>query len=264
MGEVYPEVPRPTSNETAQRDPWAGFVPVRSGGSARLVWPAGPLAGILVGVKRPLDRGVLLVFEGIDGVGKSTQIGAVAGALRADGVDVVTSKEPTDGPHGKRLRASATTGRLDPAAELELFVADRREHVAQLILPALARGAVVILDRYYFSTAAYQGARGLSWESILARNEEFAPEPDLLVWLDLPPESSMERIRARGDAANEFERANLLEASRRIFASISKPYLRRIDATLPVGVIRDAVVADVRREMASRAAQMAGTKQSGG
>ncbi len=195
---------------------------------------------------------MLVVFEGIDGVGKSTQIGAVAGALRGLGIEVVASKEPTDGPFGKRLRASATTGRLDPAAELELFVADRREHVANLILPSLARGAVVILDRYYFSNAAYQGARGLSWESILAANEEFAPEPDLLVWLDLPPERSLERIRTRGDVANEFERAHLLEASRAIFGSIRKPYLRRMDATQSVGSIRDVVVDEVMRLRAAR------------
>jgi len=211
-------------------------------------------------VKRPPDPGVLLVFEGIDGVGKSTQIRAVSEALRVLGIEVVASKEPTDGPFGRRLRASATTGRLDPAEELELFMADRREHVARLILPSLARGAVVILDRYYFSTAAYQGARGLSWEAILAANEEFAPEPDLLVWLDLPPDASMERIRARGDGANEFERANLLEASRRIFASISKPYLRRMDATQSVEAIRDTVVGEVRQLLGARGLHADGRK----
>lgn len=203
-------------------------------------------------MKRSPDKGLLLVFEGIDGVGKSTQARAVAEALRARGHEVVASREPTDGPHGRRLRESATTGRLDPAAELELFIADRREHVAQLILPSLARGAVVVLDRYYFSTAAYQGARGLSWEAILEANEAFAPEPDLLVWMDFPPERSLERVKSRGDAANEFERAGLLEVSRRIFGSIQRPYLRRIDAGQPVEVIRDLVVGEVESMLASR------------
>jgi dTMP kinase len=205
-------------------------------------------------VKRPPDRGFLLVFEGIDGVGKSTQIQAVAARLRELGHGVVTSKEPTDGPHGRRLRASATTGRLEPQAELELFILDRREHVADLILPALRRGEIVILDRYYFSTAAYQGVRGLDWEEILRRNEEFAPEPDLLVWLDLPPGQSLERIGRRGDVANEFERAQLLEASREIFSRIHRPYLRRLDATRPVEEIREEVVTTVLETVRQRRA----------
>ena len=76
-------------------------------------------------MKRPSDQGLLVVFEGIDGVGKSTQIVAVAERLRGLGLEVVTSKEPTDGPQGRRLRASATEGRLRPEAELEGFDADR-------------------------------------------------------------------------------------------------------------------------------------------
>ena len=185
-------------------------------------------------------------------MGKSTQIRAVSERLREMGYEVVTGREPTDGPHGRRLRASATEGRLEPEAELELFIADRREHVAGMIVPSLARGAVVILDRYYFSTAAYQGARGLDWRTILARNEEFAPEPDLLVWLDLPPEKSLERIRQRGDPANQFERMHQLELSRQIFSAIARPYLMRLDATASVGSIRDAVVAEVGRLASAR------------
>ena len=95
---------------------------------------------------------MFIVFEGIDGTGKSTQVQFLADMLRAKGNEVITSKEPTDGPHGTRLRNSADTGRLSPQEELDLFHLDRREHIETLIKPTLARGAVVILDRYYFST----------------------------------------------------------------------------------------------------------------
>ena len=133
--------------------------------------------------------GFLLVLEGIDGAGKSTLQRQLAAWCRERGRTVVTSREPTDGPHGTALRQSAKTGRLSPEAELDLFLKDRAEHAAILIRPALARGEIVVLDRYYFSTAAYQGARGLDVPAIIAANEEFAPIPDLVLLLDIDRKS---------------------------------------------------------------------------
>ena len=109
---------------------------------------------------------MLIVFEGIDGTGKSTQVRLLAQALEERGLTVVTSREPTDGPFGQKLRLSMITGRLSPEEELALFHEDRRDHVEHLILPALEAGKVVILDRYFFSTMAYQGARGFDDGSI--------------------------------------------------------------------------------------------------
>ncbi len=106
------------------------------------------------------DAGILIVFDGIDGGGKTTQAKLLADILTAAGETVVLSKEPTDGPWGKQLRASATTGRMSLADELHAFTEDRKQHVTNLIAPALARGEIVILDRYFYSTIAYQGARG--------------------------------------------------------------------------------------------------------
>lgn len=173
--------------------------------------------------------GLLIVFEGIDGAGKTTQAAALAEKLVSVGLDVVCSKEPTSGPWGQKLRGSASSGRLSPEEELAAFVEDRREHVQGLIRPALDAGKVVILDRYYFSTAAYQGARGMDWRSILETNESFAPQPDVLVILGVEPKVGMARIAARGDSANLFERETDLAASAAIFAEIEKPYLLRID-----------------------------------
>ena len=174
--------------------------------------------------------GFLLVIEGIDGAGKTTQADRIQAALSARGFTVVRTKEPTTGRWGKILRDSATTGRLSLEEEVEMFVKDRREHVETLILPELRAGRVVIVDRYYFSTAAYQGARGMDPKALIARNEEFAPEPDLLVLLDVEPKQGLERIRTRGDTANHFEVPATLLRAREIFNSIHQPYLLKLDA----------------------------------
>lgn len=208
-------------------------------------------------MKRPPDSGRFVVLEGIDGAGKSTQIRWLQEQLAAAGVPHVVSREPTDGPHGRRLRESATRGRLAPEAELAAFLADRREHVADLILPSLAAGKVVVLDRYYFSTAAYQGARGFDWREILRQNEEFAPEPDLLFWFDLPPEISQERIGGRGEAANDFERLDSLRAVAAIYAEIARdrPYVHRLDARKPAAELSEEIGRHfpcLRREVGGR------------
>ena len=178
-----------------------------------------------------VSGGVLVVVEGVDGAGKSSVLKRLAAFCLERNLACVVSREPTDGPWGKRIRASAETGRLPLEEELELFVRDRKEHVEGLILPALTRGAVVLLDRYYFSTAAYQGARGANPEEVLLANERFAPEPDLVLLLDCPPEITMERIRKRGSVPDEFERLEALEAVRRIFLSIKRPFIRVVDAS---------------------------------
>jgi dTMP kinase len=196
--------------------------------------------------------GFLLVIEGIDGAGKSTQADMVAAALRQRGLQLVRSKEPTDGKWGRMLRASATTGRLPIEEELRAFLEDRKEHVATLIEPSLAQGKIVILDRYYFSTAAYQGARGIDFRTIIEENERFAPEPDLLVLLDIEPQSGRGRIHGRGDQANEFEKAESLKRARDIFLQIKKPYLLVLDARKPKEELCETIVAKTTRAMAFR------------
>lgn len=178
-----------------------------------------------------MSQGLFIVIEGIDGTGKSTQSKRLAEWFRSRGREVVLSREPTDGPWGKKLRESATTGRLSAEEELECFLNDRREHVELSIKPALAEGKVVILDRYYFSMMAYQGARGFDPAEIRRRNEVFAPQPDLLLILDLSVESAHGRIGARGDTANEFEQRDTLSRCREIFLSLrEEPFACVIDA----------------------------------
>ena len=182
-------------------------------------------------------RGFLLVLEGIDGTGKSTLARSLAAWLRESGREVITSREPTDGPHGTALRQTAKTGRLSLEDELALFLKDRAEHVTTLIAPALARGAVVILDRYYFSTAAYQGARGLDPQAIIAENETFAPIPDLVLLLDLDPATGSARITRRGDLLDDFEALDYQREVRRIFLALDRPFIRRVDASQETGYV---------------------------
>ena len=191
----------------------------------------------------------LIVIEGPDGAGKSTLQRGLAVKLAAEGIDVVQSREPTNGPHGTALRQAALSKRLAPEQELELLLQDRRTHVADVIAPALARGAWVILDRYYFSTIAYQGAAGLDLAMLQAVNEAFAPPPDVLLLLDLPVQESLKRIHARGLASDEFERPSTLKRVREIFLSFATlPYATLLDACLPPALLLDAAYSVLARE----------------
>jgi dTMP kinase len=187
---------------------------------------------------------MFIVIEGIDGTGKSTQARLLGEWFRNAGREVVLSREPTDGPWGRKLRESAATGRLSPADELDYFLNDRRQHVDELIRPSLAAGKVVILDRYYFSTMAYQGARGFDPADIRRRNEAFAPVPDHLFILDLGVDAALARIGSRGDTANEFEQRESLEACRRVFLSLAgEPFVHVIPSDGPVDAVHASITA---------------------
>ena len=200
-----------------------------------------------------MRQGLLIVIEGIDGTGKSTHARRLGEWFESHGREVVLSREPTDGPWGKKLRASASTGRLTAAEELEYFLNDRRQHVEETIAPALAAGKVVILDRYYFSTMAYQGARGFDPAEIRRRNEEFAPVPDLLLILDLDLDTALQRIGHRGDTANEFEKKESLERCREIFLSLKdEPFVRVIDSNAAI----DEVSSRIRQAVEKACAEL--------
>src|SRR5687768_52761 len=165
--------------------------------------------------RRPLPCGILVALEGIDGTGKSTQVGRLTAAFRAEGYDVLSLSEPTQSPWGRRLREVMTVGRrlLAPSQELDLFLQDRRYDVAAHIKPALAAHKLVLMDRYYFSTMAYQGALGIDPEHIRRLNEVFAPVPDLVFILLIPPTEALARIRqSRGQADDVFEREEYLKS----------------------------------------------------
>lgn len=146
-------------------------------------------------------RGWLVTVEGVEGAGKSTQVGLLAAWLRARGLAVVTTAEPDGTPLGLRLRRLlGETAGIEPLAECLLFGTARAEHVRRVLQPALARGAVVLCDRFSDSTVAYQGyGRGLGLETVTEVNRVATGGlvPDLTVVLDLDVATGLRRVRGR-------------------------------------------------------------------
>lgn len=178
-----------------------------------------------------VTQGVLIVLEGIDGSGKTTLARRLAETLGALGATVVQTREPTDGPFGRRIREIAATGRqgVSPEDELGLFMEDRTQHVAEVVRPALARGEVVVQDRSYFSTVAYQGERGLDRTRLMQMGEAVAPRPDVLLVVDVPAEVAAERIQTSRGFTDDFEAVASLRRIREVFLGFEGAAI--IDAT---------------------------------
>ncbi|MFZ5774689.1 MAG: dTMP kinase [Thermodesulfobacteriota bacterium] len=198
-------------------------------------------------------RGMLIAFEGIDGTGKSTQVRLAAEALSRRGLAVTTTREPTDGQYGQRIRQLyKNRNSVTPEEELALFVADRREHVQTLIAPALAAGRLVLTDRYYLSTAAYQGAAGQDPARIIVENEAFAPRPDLVILLTIPVALGVHRVRhLRGEVLNDFEQEEALARVAAIFASLTGANIERIDGAGSTEAVHALVMARIDQLLAA-------------
>jgi dTMP kinase len=187
-----------------------------------------------------IRRPSLIAFEGIDGVGKSTQALMLKSALEAREIPVILTAEPSDGPIGSKIRNLRT--RPSPFEEEKLFREDRKDHVLKVVLPALNRGVNVIIDRYVYSSAAYQGAGGLNPEHIIAANFEFAPRPDLVLLLELDVSEAVERINARRRSADIFENKTYLEQVAKIYRAIRDPAIRRISGSGPAENVHAAIL----------------------
>ena len=154
-----------------------------------------------------MRNGLFLSFEGIDGAGKTTHIDALAAALQEQGRTVVRTREPGGTPLAEQLRALALHEKMDALTEALLMFAARRDHLLQVIEPALARGAAVLCDRFTDATFAYQGAgRGFDhqvlgtlerWvQSVAALPAGALRQPDVTIWFDLPPAVAAQRLAA--------------------------------------------------------------------
>jgi dTMP kinase len=196
-------------------------------------------------VRRSNPKPLFIVFEGIDGAGKSVQARMLADRLQADGIPHILTAEPSDGPIGRRIKS--LKARLEPAEEERLFTEDRRRHVRNVIAPALKRGDTVICDRYVHSSAAYQGARGIHPEKILAENRQFAAVPDLIFLLEVTVDMALSRIgRGRSGGFSAFEARSDLEAVHAIYSGISDPAINRMDGSLPPDELHREIVEIVR------------------
>lgn len=172
-------------------------------------------------------KGRFITFEGIDGAGKSTHIGAVAARLRASGTGLVCTREPGGTALAEQLRELMLHSAMDPLTEALLVFAARRDHLQQVIVPTLERGDTVLCDRFTDATFAYQGAgRGLD-ESVLTWLEsqvQGSLQPDLTLWFDVPPAMAAKR-RAAAREADRFEQQDL-----EFFARVRSGYEARLRA----------------------------------
>jgi dTMP kinase len=187
---------------------------------------------------------LFVVLEGPDGCGKSTQVRLLVERLRAEGHGVVATREPGATPAGAVIRSLVLgDGDIDPRTEALLIAADRAEHVAKVIRPALARGAVVVSDRYVPSSLAYQGvARGLGVEAVerLSAGATDGLEPDLVVVFDVGPEVAAIRMAASPD---RLEReAGFQEDVRRAYRDLAASHgWHLVDGSAPVDQIAGEV-----------------------
>jgi dTMP kinase len=189
-----------------------------------------------------------ITFEGIDGAGKSTHITAVAERLRGAGANVVSTREPGGTPLAERLRELVLHASMDTLTECLLVFAARRDHLQQVIEPALERGDTVLCDRFTDATFAYQGGGGgadaqqlLQLEAWVQGTHDGVRQPDLTIWFDLPPALAAQR-RAQARAADRFEQQDVeyferVRAAYAARAAAAPQRFARIDAALE----RDAV-----------------------
>jgi len=194
-----------------------------------------------------LKQGTLIVFEGIDGTGKSTQCGLLAKSLSEMQVPNIAFAEPTRGTWGMKIRKLLSDGRqgISPQEELSWFINDRKEDIEKNIMPALKENKVVLMDRYYFSTAAYQGALGLEPDQIRLENEKFAPIPDRVLIFLASPEKCLDRIESSRDQKSAFEKLDYLKNVQEIFKSFNGPNIRFIESVGSVSDVHEKVLAAV-------------------
>lgn len=192
-------------------------------------------------------RPLFIVFEGIDGSGKSTQCDLLFDHVRYSGLPAVRLAEPTGGDWGRKVRVMLAKNEMAPAEEqMRLFLMDRKEDAEKNIAPALDGGKTIIMDRYYFSNAAYQGAAGIDPERIIAENRAMRfPEPDRVYFIDIPPDVAIRRVSGRSGKREEvFEKEAFLKKVRDIFLSIADDRFLIIDGTKGIAEISAVISND--------------------
>lgn len=188
--------------------------------------------------------GVFIVFEGIDGAGKSTVCRRVASELEARGVRTVVTAEPTHEGIGAFIRSGAA-GAISQRTEALLFVADRNDHTERIVRE-VDSGRVVLCDRYFASTVAYQSAKldgdATDRDWLISINSDFTGRPDATILLDMDPRDSLGRVDSRGEEVSKFENLGFLEQVRRNYLDLARTFgFRVVDASKG----REDVLADV-------------------
>jgi dTMP kinase len=219
---------------------------------------------MMTSVAKRAQRGEFITFEGLDGCGKSTQLENLATALRQQGIDVVTAREPGGTTIGEGIRSvllNSRTAGLDPHAEMALMFASRAQLIAQVILPSLEAGKWVLCDRFTDSTEAYQGGgRQLGSDAVLRLHELLCGGlwPNLTILMDSDVASSVKRARRRNQAAaqdeNRFEKESAAFFSRvhDAFLAIARREPLRvvlIDARPPIEAVQNEILRVVKERI---------------
>ena len=215
-----------------------------------------------------MTRGRFITIEGLDGCGKSTQLEKLAGVLRAEGLDVVVTREPGGTPTAEKIRTillDSRTAGLSPWAELALMFAARAQHVDELIRPGLVAGKFVLCDRFTDSSEAYQGGgRKLGSEAVLTLHKVLCGDlqPDLTILMDSDVAASVARARrrnqGRAEDENRFEQESraFFERVQKGYHAIAKREPRRVfmvDARRPIDVVHQDIVRAVRQRLLHKA-----------
>jgi dTMP kinase len=202
--------------------------------------------------------GFFLTFEGVDGCGKTTQLERLVARLEASGYDVVRAQEPGGTRLGREIRRLLLDARntdLEPIPELLLYFASRAQNIAEVILPALRAGKLVVSDRFTDATVAYQGyGRGLGVDAVRKIDEVACQglEPDLTLWLDLDPAVAVSRALDRQEGTGGQDESRMEREARDFHARVSQGYrelsqanpqrIRRVDAGGTIEAVEEAVV----------------------
>ena len=193
-------------------------------------------------------HGKFITLEGMDGAGKSTHIPTIIQALKARGIEVVSTREPGGTSLGERLREILLHEAMTPETETLLMFAARNEHLAQVIRPALARGAYVLSDRFTDATFAYQcGGRGVPSEKIVALEHWVQGElqPDVTLLFDVPVEVSVQRLaNAREPDKFEAESVEFFTRIRNAYLERARQFPQRfriIDANRPLDAVKQTI-----------------------
>ncbi|UJG39590.1 MAG: dTMP kinase [Candidatus Heimdallarchaeum aukensis] len=204
---------------------------------------------------RTSTNGLFLVIEGIDGVGKTTQAKKLVEFLKSKKIKAEYTTEPTHWSiYGKKLRESFfAPERLSVEEEFRLFLEDRKEHIAKEVLPLIEQETIVVCDRYYFSSAAYQGSRGLDWKYILEENMKVVPPPDITFLIDIPVEKAIDRIsNGRAGKINTFEKRENLIKVRKIYHKIAQEFsdlIVVIDGTDSIEAVHELIIKNLKPKL---------------
>lgn len=197
--------------------------------------------------------GLLIAVEGIDGSGKTTQTKLLKKRLKKEGFETKIVKEPTDGEFGKKIKDILKEEiKVTQEKLLDLFVKDRKENVRKNIFPSLQEGKVVIADRYFISTLAYQKESNKSFKQLM-KMHRFAPIPDLTVILDVKPKVAMKRLSGKSSVRDKFEKdMKLLKKARMNYRRIpefleNKARVLIVDGERPPNEVNKEIWEEVKK-----------------